>query len=167
MRSVRQTGGHDNKAGWLGGAGLIVDDGHFHLIIYGNKELHPIQKIILGFNERDELDVFKLKAVIDGVEYTSSKEFCEMEFAVIDLQRQLPDDFLIACCQTCEHGNFNPYGDLENEIFCLIDYRPIGKRDVCDIFVSLAAGDMVAVKHDLLYCCDKYGKICDMNTLRR
>jgi len=142
---------------------LITESGHFHLIIDGNKELHPIQKIILGFNERDELDVFKLKAVVDGAEYTSSKEHCEMEFAVIDFQRQLPGDFLIACCQTCKHGNFNPFGDLENEIFCLIDYHYIDKSDVCDIFGSLAAGDMIAVKHDLLYCCDKHGVICGKN----
>jgi hypothetical protein len=48
-----------------------------------------------------------------------SKLSNSIEYAVKYLQMELPGSIGIACCQSCRHGNFNPFGDLENEIFCL------------------------------------------------
>ena len=103
------------------------------------------------------LDIIKLKAYINGVEYISSREFEIMEFAVIDFQKALPKNIQIAGCQACRHGNFCPYGDNENEIYCLKDYQPKNKMDVADIINN----DKIFAlpKHELLYCCEEYQKI--------
>ncbi len=63
-----------------------------------------------------------------------SKSSSMIEFAVISLQRALPSNVKIACCQSCRHGSFCPFGDMENEIFCLKDVSPNNKAEVCDIF---------------------------------
>ncbi|WP_107841952.1 hypothetical protein [Metasolibacillus meyeri] len=56
------------------------------------------------------------------------------EFAVKNLQKALPQNMKIAACQTCMFGNFNPYGDMDNEIFCLKGLDVQNKRDVCAAF---------------------------------
>lgn len=58
----------------------------------------------------------------------------DTEFAVKNLKRVLPTNIMIACCQSCRHGNFNPYGDYDNEIFCLKDMTYNNKMEVCEIF---------------------------------
>lgn len=57
------------------------------------------------------------------------------EFAVKNLRKVLVPLYIsIACCQSCRHGNFNPYGDIDNEIFCLKDFKPSDRGEVCQIF---------------------------------
>ncbi|MCH1627511.1 hypothetical protein [Fredinandcohnia quinoae] len=63
-----------------------------------------------------------------------SKPSDSTEYAIKYLQRKLPDNINIACCQSCGHGNFNPFGDMENEVFCLKDKTPSNKADVVEIF---------------------------------
>ncbi|MFS0862309.1 hypothetical protein [Fredinandcohnia sp. 179-A 10B2 NHS] len=63
-----------------------------------------------------------------------SKLSSSIEYAVKYLQKELPDNISIACCQSCRHGNFNPFGDLENEIFCLKDKTFLNRDDVVEIF---------------------------------
>ncbi|MCM3006126.1 hypothetical protein [Priestia koreensis] len=62
-------------------------------------------------------------------------EACDsIEYAVKHLQKNLPVNMKVVCCQSCRHGNFNPFGDVENEIFCLKDQTLVDKKDVVDIF---------------------------------
>jgi len=65
-----------------------------------------------------------------------SKSSNSTEYAVKYLQKELPDSISIACCQSCQHGNFNPYGNLENEIFCLKDQTLRNRDDVVKIFAK-------------------------------
>ena len=128
-------------------------------LIDGEYKSGFVEKSVLGYNELQELDIIKLKAVIDGVEYHNTIESLGMEFAIIGLQQQMPDNVLLACCQTCSHGNFCPFGDNENEIFCLKNYTLKNKMDVVEIFASdLNAG---LPKNELLFLCESYNKIND------
>lgn len=58
------------------------------------------------------------------------------EGSIINLQRVLPKNIIVACCQSCRYGNFCPYGDNDNEIFCLKNMTPKNKSDVCKIFIE-------------------------------
>lgn len=63
--------------------------------------------------------------------------FCEStDLAIVHLQKALSDNIHIACCQSCKHGNFCPFGNEDNEIFCFKDRKPNNKRDVCGYFAS-------------------------------
>jgi len=130
-----------------------------HFVIYGKYKSYIIEKTILDYNEEEELDNLKLKTIIDGVEYSNTKEFAEIEYAIVDIQKQLPTNIQIACCQSCKHGNFCPFGNAQNEIFCLINYNPKSKMDVVDIFSSPAYEKLP--KNELLFWCEKYQPIDD------
>ncbi|WP_010074051.1 hypothetical protein [Clostridium cellulovorans] len=58
----------------------------------------------------------------------------EIEYAIKYLQKALPSNISIACCQSCRYGNFCPYGDNDNEVFCFKNLTPQNKADVCEIF---------------------------------
>ncbi|GAA0180860.1 hypothetical protein SH2C18_34800 [Clostridium sediminicola] len=60
----------------------------------------------------------------------------DTEFAIINLQRVIPPNISIACCQSCRHGNFCPYGDNDNEIFCLKNMIFNNKSEICKIFTE-------------------------------
>jgi len=128
------------------------------LIIEGKYKPCFIEKNILAYNEHEELDIIKLRVVIEGIKYNNTKEFVNMEYAIVDLQKQIPDNVQIACCQTCKHGNFCPFGDAENEIFCLINYIPKNKADVVEIFISVLESEVELSKNELLFWCEKYQK---------
>jgi len=140
--------------------------------IDGNYETYSIEKSVLDYNETEELYNIELKVTINDIEYVSNKKIAVMESAVIDLQKQLPKNIKIECCQSCKHGNFCPYGNADNEIFCFINYPLKTVNDVIDIFDVLVKTahtknefwnwDYVALPHyDLLHWCDEYQKIVD------
>lgn len=74
---------------------------------------------------------------IEGVSYVSNngKNAC-FEYAVMAFQKMLPENIKIACCESCRHGNFCPYGDQENEVFCFKDKVFSEKMDVCNEFTN-------------------------------
>lgn len=82
------------------------------------------------------------------------------EYAIINLQRVLPPNISIACCQSCRHGNFCPYGDYDNEIFCLKDMTANNKEDVCKLF-SEKFDLLDTKKRKLLDICINYKPISD------
>jgi len=127
-----------------------------NLAINGSYKFCYLEKIVVGYNEEYEMDTIKLKMIIDGVEYINTKDFLDMELAIVDLQKLLPINVQITCCQSCKHGNFCPCGDNDNEIFCLINYNPSDKRDVIEI---LSSDKHRILPNELLYWCDKYDKI--------
>ncbi|KJS03805.1 MAG: hypothetical protein VR68_00530 [Peptococcaceae bacterium BRH_c4a] len=89
-----------------------------------------------------------------GNQYLISNPSNDTEIAVINLQKVLPANVSIACCQSCRYGNFCPYGDNDNEIFCLKDMTPNNKFDVCEIFSN--DYDLARSKCKILlgYCAD-------------
>ncbi|MBU5677807.1 hypothetical protein KQI88_15420 [Alkaliphilus sp. MSJ-5] len=56
------------------------------------------------------------------------------ELGIVNLQKALPPNVSIVYCQSCRHGNFCPYGDYDNEVFCLKDITPTDKNDVSKLF---------------------------------
>ncbi|AFS78175.1 hypothetical protein Curi_c11620 [Gottschalkia acidurici 9a] len=58
------------------------------------------------------------------------------EFAIKNLQKVMPANVRVACCQSCRYGNFCPYGDNDNEIFCFKGIEVNNKDDVCKFFSS-------------------------------
>ena len=50
------------------------------------------------------------------------------------LSAKLSDKYKIHSCYTCRCGNFCPYGDQDNQIFCINDFEPKCKEDVLFIF---------------------------------
>ena len=120
---------------------------------------YPLEIITLGYDEESLSYIVRLKVIINDVEYTTSPHSF-MEFSVINLQRQLPQNIKIACCQTCRHGNFCPYGDHDNEIYCLLGYIPKDKSDVVCIF-SHADSKIALPVNALLHWCEKYQEITD------
>jgi len=141
-----------------------------HLLVDGKLQVCEALKAINGHDDEFELDIFALSLNIEGIDYLSNRNCDNMEYAIIDLQKQLPDNIQIACCQSCKHGNFCPYGDIENEIFCLFDFNPKDKMDVVEIFNYSEymkspedGGCLRFPKKELLNYCEKYDKIDDDN----
>jgi len=108
--------------------------------------------VVRGYDTEGDVNSVILKVVVAGVGYESRSGI--MESAVMGLQKQLPYGIRIICCQSCRHGNFCPYGDQENEIFCLNGYAPKDKMDVVDIFNTV--GHENVLKKELLFWCDDY-----------
>ncbi|MFA1642096.1 hypothetical protein AB5N96_04415 [Chryseomicrobium imtechense] len=87
-------------------------------------------------------------------QHIQSEEHDSMEYAVMKLQKALPKVVNIACCLSCRHGNCNPYGDLEDEIFCLKDTVIASREDVVDFFSEEV--DRSSRARNLLYYCNQY-----------
>jgi len=126
-----------------------------HFLINDKECVCYVEKNIYDRNIEYDLDIFRLKTKINDIGYENSESFDCMELAIRDLQKQLPYNFQICCCLSCRYGNFCPYGNAENEIFCFIDYKPESKDDVLNIF-DVFSND--TEPNELLYCCDKYQK---------
>lgn len=90
--------------------------------------------------------------------YVYTEETNSMELGIKDLQKKLPPDVKVVGCISCIHGNYNPYGDHENEMFCLKDKNIDSKEDLLDIFDYY--GEMMEVRaRALLYYCNDYKNI--------
>jgi hypothetical protein len=111
---------------------LKVDTLNVKYIIDGKISDKPTKMFYNQLNE-DELENIHFE-----VEWTNQKIQSKLsnstEYAIQYLQKELPDNISIACCQSCQHGNFNPFGDNENEVFCLKDTTLRNREDVVNIF---------------------------------
>lgn len=84
-----------------------------------------------------------------------SKLAAYIEYAIINLQESLPSNIKIVCCQSCRYGNFCPYGNNDNEIYCFKDTVIKSKSDLCDYFSNNLEIIGQRIKK-LLDCCDEY-----------
>jgi hypothetical protein len=109
--------------------------------------------------DEDEYQYIHLEVQLNNHQ-VKSKLFDSFELAIKYFQKELPDSIKIACCQSCRHGNFNPYGDFENEIFCLKDKTPRSKSDVADIF-SDRDQSIETRRRKLLDYCNDYKPISE------
>ena len=76
------------------------------------------------------------------------------------LAKVLPDGYEIHSCYTCRFGNFCPYGNQDNEIFCINDFEPKSKEDILFIFQDSAEVEKRC--HTLFDVCDEH-KPCSNN----
>lgn len=79
------------------------------------------------------------------------------EYAFKKLTEILPVGMKIHSCYTCRHGNFNPLGDFDNEIFCLHGHNPESKSDVVGIMMRSCKPP----RHSLFYCCERFEDMAD------
>jgi len=139
------------------------------LCIDGNKGTHDTIKMVYKNEMETEMEVFRLKIKIADDEYINKHDYSIMELAIVDLQKQLPEPIQIVCCESCKYGNFCPFGDREDEIFCLRDYTIHSLEDVIDIFANgphfsspeITPTLPVLNANKLLHWCDKYDRISD------
>ncbi|MCR8746911.1 hypothetical protein [Romboutsia lituseburensis] len=95
-------------------------------------EIHT--KMFYKHNENKIQDIYFEFTL--GKNNIKSQKNNSMEYAIKSLQKSLPSNINMACCQSCNYGNFCPYGDNENEIFCLKDIILKDEQDVCEFFVN-------------------------------
>jgi len=140
-----------------------------HLTVDGQRQVYEVTKTIWEYEKAYRRYILYLSLNIENVKYEIGEEYVNMEYAVIDLQKQLPENIQIVCCQNCKHGNYFPYGDIENQIFCFLNFNPKDKNDVVEIFnssVYMSLSREMAARLDfpaneLLHYCEKYEKIDD------
>ena len=111
---------------------MKMDTVNVHYVIDGNISVIPTNMFYEEIDE-DEFQNVHFEVVVNN-RHIQSKLSDSVEYAVKYLQKELPDNIAIACCQSCRYGNFNPYGNMENEIFCLKDKTPQSRWDVVEIF---------------------------------
>ena len=97
--------------------------------------------------------VFMCDKIIEVSGDCAESVFCK-------LSEILEDKYEIYSCYTCRYGNFCPYGDQDNEIFCVNDSEPKSKEDLISIMVD---GEESEKRHRTLFdICDEH-KPCSDN----
>ncbi|MBD8068752.1 hypothetical protein [Bacillus sp. PS06] len=136
---------------------MKIDTLNVRYIINGKISVLPTKLFYCVVGEDEWRNIHLDVRVMD--QDVQSKASDSIEMAIKYLQRELPEGVHIACCQSCRHGHFNPYGDNENEIFCLNDQKMRSKEDVVEYF-STAAFSLEEKSRKLLDYCEKYDPIC-------
>ena len=131
----------------------MIEEKNINLCVNGITKLRSV-KITRSYDAQGDINSVTLKVIEDGIEYESHSGI--MEGAVINLQKQLPQGVQIVCCQSCRYGNFCPYGDQENEIFCLKDYASKNNKDITELF---STGYEELTRNELLFWCEDYKEI--------
>ncbi|MFE8699897.1 hypothetical protein ACFYKX_04590 [Cytobacillus sp. FJAT-54145] len=91
---------------------MKVDTLNVHYIIDGKITVIPT-KMVYEQLDKDEYQNIHFEVHVIN-KYIHSTLSNSVEYAVKLLQKKLPDKIAIACCQSCQHGNFNPFGDYED-----------------------------------------------------
>lgn len=80
----------------------------------------------------EDCDLVKVELVMEENIIEVSGDCTESVFRKIS--SRLSNKYKIRSCYTCRYGNFCPYGDQDNQIFCINDFEPKCKEDVLFIF---------------------------------
>ncbi len=64
-----------------------------------------------------------------------------MAEALLEIIQRLPEDWQVKSCFTCRHGQFCPYGNADNEIFCMRGLDPQTIPQLCDWMVDFEEMD--------------------------
>lgn len=78
----------------------------------------------------------------------------DTEEAIIKFANQLPKGYKLQACISCKHGNFCPFGDNDNEIFCLSDISPRDKNDVFSVLVN--SNEQINRRKTLFHYCSNF-----------
>lgn len=103
-----------------------------HYII-DNEMIEVPTKMVYIQSDENEIVNIHYEVVFENTSIVSV-ESSSSEYAIVNLNKALPSNINIACCQSCRHGNFCTYGDNENEIFCFKDMKLNNKGEVCEWF---------------------------------
>lgn len=76
--------------------------------------------------------------------------------AFANLQKQLGDNVLLRCCITCRHGNFCPYGNDQEIVFCTKDTAINSKDDMCKLFDTPNLQDIKDRRKNVTNNCENY-----------
>ena len=108
----------------------------------------------MQFDEDAEND--KFSAVIDGEKFELSGD---TESIFEKLSELLNGRYTIHSCFTCRHGNFCPFGDEDNEIFCVNDLQPKCKSDL--FFICDNSEERNKRKRTLFDVCEDFKPCCN------
>lgn len=100
------------------------------------KSTDEIVPVAAEYRFDEDNDLAKVKLVVDENIIVVSGDCTESVFR--KLLKVLPDGYEIHSCYTCRYGNFCPYGDQDNEIFCINDFEPKSKEELLLIFQDRA-----------------------------
>ena len=110
---------------------------------------------IKAFNVEMEFDedtgINKFLMLIDGERIELSGD---TESIFVKLSRILNGQYEIQSCFTCRYGNFCPWGDIDNEIFCISDFEPKSKNDL--FFLYNNSVEMKSRHRTLFDICEKF-----------
>lgn len=135
---------------------MKVDTLNVNYIIEGKNAVIPT-KMFYNFTDEFEFRNIHFEVTVNN-HHMQSKKSDSMEYAIKFLQKELPKNSSIACCQSCQHGNFNPFGDIENTVFCLKDLTPKNREEVVQIF-SKQDRLFYTRSRELLDFCNEYKPI--------
>ncbi len=94
--------------------------------------------------------------------YIDTSPKLDYEYAIKKFQDMLPTHIKIVGCISCRHGNFCPFGDNENEIFCFKDKKFESKSDVCKEFANKGSWiDNTCRAKELLHYCEDFAPISE------
>lgn len=96
-----------------------------------------------------------LSFAFDGKNYFSQKRYYNFDELFAEMQNQLPKGVYIKCCVTCRHGNFCPYGNYPDEIFCTKDVTIKNCGDVCRYTADIEKERQNRLRKST-FCCNDY-----------
>ncbi|MCR4646958.1 MAG: DUF6304 family protein [Oscillospiraceae bacterium] len=59
----------------------------------------------------DDVHVHDVSLQIDGTVYSSAKKTLCFEDALLDICRQMAQDYALKCCLTCQYADYSPFGN--------------------------------------------------------
>ncbi len=122
------------------------------------KSSDEIVAVDVEYQFDEDNDLAKVKLIMDENIIEVSGDCAESVFR--KLSKVLSDRYEIYSCYTCRYGNFCPYGDQDNEIFCVNDFELKCKEDLLPIMED---GEELEKRHRTLFdVCDEH-KPCSNN----
>lgn len=135
--------------------------GRIHLAFeYSEHDMEKIQPQILCENIQvyhDDAVVSDFTLYADGKHYRSTHKTLFFESALLDICKQMAQDYYMMCCFTCRYSDYSPYGnDDYGDMLCYRrhkeDYLKVNDKD--GFFQYLEGKDFEARQET--YLCEEY-----------
>ena len=126
---------------------------NFYLNLKSANEVKAFD-VEMQFDEDAENDKFSMHLDNEEIELTGDTESILMK-----LSKLLKDKYEIHSCYTCRYGNFNPIGNMDNEIFCVNDFKPKCKADL--LFICEDIGEQKKRRRTLFDVCESFKPCSD------
>lgn len=106
---------------------------------------------------RDDVTVREFSLTIDGMCYKSVQKTLCFEIALIDICRQIKDNYYLMCCFTCQYSDYSPYGnDDYGSMLCYCRHKETYlKVNSKNDFFSFLEGKDFDMRQET-YLCDAY-----------
>lgn len=116
------------------------------------KAADKIQIVNVEYQHDEDNDISIAKVFLDNETIEISD--CDTEMIFRKLSELLKNKYEIYSCFTCRYGHFCPYGDCDNEIFCVNDFDPKCKNDLLPIMQN--SEELSLRLRTLFDICDKH-----------